>query len=166
MKRLIIKLTLLLTIASQAYASAGIGDKINFSLPDLNYSKFFSEDDFNNKPITVFAFIDDKCLPCLREMKFLKKYNKYYKNFEFVLIGTSYRKETKEFIKKANISEKDFTILNVADNKNPRKLLRRFNNKTYSLPFSVAIKKDKTICYSGVAGLNHKKLKEINKKCQ
>lgn len=165
MIRLIISLFIIIANFSQAYASSKIGDKISLSLPDITNSRFYDEDDFDKKPLTIFAFIENNCLPCLQELVFLRKQSKNYQNIDFVLIGTSLRAETISFLKRAKINYDDFTILNVLNNKNPQKLLERFGNKTYALPFSVAIKKDLTICYANIGKIDHRKIRAIKSKC-
>lgn len=166
LKILIITSLLIFSSLSPANAAAKVGDKISFSLPDINNKKFYDEDDFGKKPITIFAFVENNCVLCMRELGFMKKNQQKYKNIEFVVISTSYRSETKELLNKTKISSDEFTILNIRDNKNPRKLLKKFGNDTYALPFSVAIKDDLTICYTQLGEINRYKIRNITKKCQ
>ncbi len=165
MKNLLI-LLLVISFNFVTKSFADLGDKVKFSLANINYVNFYNEDDFKNNNITIFAFIDNKCMPCLAEMVFLKDNKKYYKNIEFVLIGTSYHKDTKEFIKKAGVSEGDFTILNVSDRNNPRDLLKRFGNKEGILPYSIAMNKNQKLCHKLVGALNSQKIQNIISKCK
>lgn len=145
--------------------SVAFAEKIKFSVSSLDYSKFYTEKSFKGK-IAIFSFIDVHCPHCQQEMKTM--FGDYKdlssQNFEIRFISLSSFEDTEAFLNKKKYDAKYFGIIN--KNAEISRLLQAIGNNKKTVPFSLILNSNGTICKQTWNLLNKKNIIEILKNCK
>jgi cytochrome oxidase Cu insertion factor (SCO1/SenC/PrrC family) len=140
-------------------------EEVSFSVSSFDYSKFYSQKSFKGK-VAIFSFVDVHCQHCQKEMNTIFSNYKDLSSESFVLrfISLSKQDDTQDFLDKKGYDAKYFGIIN--KNADTIKLLDKIGNTKHTLPYSVILNSDGSLCHKTWELLSKEKIKHILSTCK